>query len=397
VASGLVIAQIALSVVLVVAAGLFVRTFASLATRPLGFDRDRVLVTTLNGHSPSIEPSQRLTLYERATEAVRMLPGVAGAAVSYQTPPVEMISILPVDSISGGPILHGMNRMTPLNLVGPGWFNAFGIRLVEGRDVSDRDRAEAPRVALANQAFARKFLNSASPLTHTITSTVGQPQVRMSIEIVGVVGDALFGGLRQPQHPMLYIPIAQADWVPPGFLSQVDLSVRANGAAPSQLATAVGAAVRRVNPDLVVTFRPLTDQINATLTQERVVAVLSAFFGALALLLASLGLYGVTAYAVARRRTEIGIRMALGAEPGGVVRLVLSRVMRLITIGVTIGAGASLWASTFVASLLYGLEPRDPATLVFAAAVLAGVGAFAGWLPARRASRIDPAEVLRDS
>jgi putative ABC transport system permease protein len=185
--------------------------------------------------------------------------------------------------------------------------------------------------------------------------------------------------------------------VPPGFLSQVDLSVRANGAAPSQLATAVGAAVRRVNPDLVVTFRSLTDQINATLTQERVVAVLSAFFGALALLLASLGLYGVTAYAVARRRTEIGIRMALGAEPRGVVRLVLSRVLRLITIGVAIGAGTSLWASTFVASLLYGLEPRDPATLVFAAAVLAGVGAFAGWLPARRASRIDPAEVLRES
>jgi ABC-type antimicrobial peptide transport system permease subunit len=146
-----------------------------------------------------------------------------------------------------------------------------------------------------------------------------------------------------------------------------------------------------------VTSRSLTDQVNATLTQERVVAMLSGFFGALALLLAGLGLYGVTSYAVSRRRTEIGIRMALGAAPGGVVRLVLSRVTLLVGIGILVGAVVSLWASKFVATLLYGLEPRDPATLVAAALVLGTVGAAAGWLPAYRASRIDPAEVLRDS
>jgi ABC-type antimicrobial peptide transport system permease subunit len=158
----------------------------------------------------------------------------------------------------------------------------------------------------------------------------------------------------------------------------------------------VTAAIRDVNPNLVVTSRSLTDQVNATLTQERVVAMLSGFFGALALLLAGLGLYGVTSYAVSRRRTEIGIRMALGAAPASVVRLVLSRVTGLVAMGVVVGSGISLWASKFVAALLYGLEPGDPVTLIGAVLVLGAVGAAAGWLPAFRASRIDPAEVLRD-
>jgi putative ABC transport system permease protein len=151
-----------------------------------------------------------------------------------------------------------------------------------------------------------------------------------------------------------------------------------------------------VNPDLTVTFRPLAEQVNASLTQERLVAMLAGFFGALALLLAGLGLYGVTAYAVSRRRTEIGIRMALGAEPGRVVRLVLTRVTLLVGAGIVAGCALSLWAAQFVSTLLYGLQPRDPITIVGAASALAAVGALAGWLPAYRASRIDPAEVLRE-
>jgi ABC-type antimicrobial peptide transport system permease subunit len=152
-----------------------------------------------------------------------------------------------------------------------------------------------------------------------------------------------------------------------------------------------------VNKDLALTFRPLSDQVSASLTQERIVAMLSGFFGGLALLLAGLGLYGVTSYAVSRRRGEIGIRLALGAAPESVVRLVLGRVSVLVGIGIVVGAGLSLWASQFVSTLLYGLEPRDPTTLAASAGVLAAVAAIAGWLPARRASRIDPAEVLRDS
>jgi predicted permease len=356
-----------------------------------------VLVASVNAHSAAIDPSQRLPLYERARDAVRALPGVSTAAVSYTTPPVTVISIVPIDTISGGPTLNGMERMSAVNFITPGWFTTFGTRIVAGRDVADQDRQGTPRVALANHAFARKFLNGASPLGHTIGSTLEWPAHSRSIEIVGVVEDAVHGSLRQAVHPMLYLPIAQTDWLSSGFLTQVDLSVRSDGAPPTQLARSVAAAIRAVNPDLVVTSRSLTDQVNATLTQERVVAMLSGFFGALALLLAGLGLYGVTSYAVSRRRTEIGIRMALGAAPGGVIRLVLARVTVLVGIGVIAGAGVSLWASKFVATLLYGLEPRDPVTLIAAAMVLGAVGAAAGWLPAYRASRIDPAEVLRDS
>jgi ABC-type antimicrobial peptide transport system permease subunit len=159
----------------------------------------------------------------------------------------------------------------------------------------------------------------------------------------------------------------------------------------------VAAALSAVDRSLAFTFRPLQDRIDASLTQERLVALLSGFFGALALLLAALGLYGVTSYVVTRRRAEIGIRMALGAEPVGVLRLVLARVLMLVALGVIIGAAVSAWLSQFIASLLYDLQPRDGVTLVSAAVTLAMVGAIAGWLPAHRASRIDPAQVLRES
>ena len=180
-------------------------------------------------------------------------------------------------------------------------------------------------------------------------------------------------------------------------LASIYLTVRATSQSPILLAKSITAAIAAVDPDLALTFRPLADQVNAGLIQERMVAMLAGFFGALALLLAGLGLYGITSYAVSRRRSEIGIRMALGAAPASVVRLVLSRVSMLVGFGIVIGVAVSLWTSPFVAKLLYGLQPRDPVTLVGAVVVLAAVGSLAGWLPARRAARIDPAAVLRDS
>jgi ABC-type antimicrobial peptide transport system permease subunit len=178
--------------------------------------------------------------------------------------------------------------------------------------------------------------------------------------------------------------------------SGLSLVVRAAAGSPTPLGRSVAAAVAEVNGDLAIVVRPLADQVNAALAQERLVAQLSGFFGALALLLAALGLYGVTSYAVARRHTELGIRMALGTPPAGVVRLVLARVALLVGGGLLVGAAASWWGSTLVASMLFGLAPHDAATLAGAAVVLAVVGALAGWLPARRAARIDPARVLRE-
>jgi ABC-type antimicrobial peptide transport system permease subunit len=179
--------------------------------------------------------------------------------------------------------------------------------------------------------------------------------------------------------------------------SSMSISVRAAGGSPVLLTKSVAAALTTVEPNIAIGVRPLAEQVDATLTQERVVAMLSAFFGGLALLLAGLGLYGVTSYAVSGRRTEIGIRMALGAAPGGIVHMVLRRVAVLVLAGLAMGTIISAWAATFVTTLLYELQPRDPQTFAIAGLVLAAIGALAGWLPARRASRIDPAIVLRDT
>jgi predicted permease len=394
---GLVVAQVALSLVLVVGAGLFGRTFVALSSRGLGFDRERVLVANVNAHSSMIDVAQRLRIYGAARDAVRALPGVADAALSAQTPPIEGTTmILGLRQVSGGPLLIERpleQRLGILGFVGPGFFRTLDTPILAGRDFTEADAKGAPLVAVVNQALARAYLNGENPVGHTLQSSM--PALTMTI--VGVTADAVYQSVRAPVRPVVYVPLAQATWAPTPMTAQLDLSVRTAGGTPESLVRSVGAAIRGTNPNLAVTLVPLSDQVGASITQERIIAMLSAFFGGLALLLASLGLYGVTAYSVARRRAEIGIRMALGATQSGVVRLVLSRVTKLVAIGVAVGAGLSLWASTFVATLLYGLEPRDPATLAGAAVVLAAVGAAAGWLPAHRASRIDPAEVLRES
>jgi putative ABC transport system permease protein len=393
VASTLVVAQVALSVLLVVAAALFMRTFANLARLDLGFDPTRVLVVTMSAERASIEPAQRVAVFERARQAVQALPGVERAALSYVTP-VSGHNWGNRLEVSGSIALSETERGARRNQVSPEFFETYGQRLVAGRNFTDGDRDGAPLVAIVNEAFARRFLNGANPIGHTLRrfpARAGEP----SLEIVGVAGDAVYRRLREPIPPTVYSPVMQSS---PGLpSSEYNLNVRAAAGSLPLLTHGIADAIGGVSSDLALTFRPLSDQVNASLTQERIVAMLSGFFGGLALLLAGLGLYGVTSYAVSRRRGEIGIRMALGAAPESVIRLVLGRVSALVGIGIAVGAGLSLWGAQFVSTLLYGLEPRDPATLVASAGVLAAVGAIAGWLPARRASRIDPAEVLRDS
>jgi ABC-type antimicrobial peptide transport system permease subunit len=252
--------------------------------------------------------------------------------------------------------------------------------------------AASPPVAIVNEAFARKYFGGANPIGRRIRFPGGPTRPAVEREIVGYVEDAVYRALREPVPPTTYLPMTQQPEMP-SFMS---VSVRAAGGSPALLTKSLAAALTEVDRDIAITFRLLSEQVNASLAQERIVAMLSGFFGALALLLAGLGLYGVTSYAVGRRRTEIGIRMALGAAPAGVVRMVLARVAILVALGILVGSGVSLWASRFVTTLLYGLQPRDPLALALAALVLAAVGALAGWIPASRAARIDPARVLRE-
>jgi putative ABC transport system permease protein len=391
-AGWLVGAQIALSLVLVDAAGLFIRTFVSLTMRPLGFEPSHVLIATVDAHRVPGDASQRLQLYERARDSVRALPDVTNATLSLTTP-VGPGQFTPLVEISGvtdtrGPVWS--------NLISPGWFETFGTPIVAGRDLTDRDRAGAPRVTVVNEAFARKFFAGTSPLGRTLTL---YPHTRMAIgpiEIVGVAGDAIYSSLRAAAPPTFYIPLAQFDHLTAMGIRSINLSIRSKAAAPSVLATVVATTMSDVNPHFALTLRPLTDQINGSLVQERLLALLSGCFGVLALLLAALGLYGVMADAVASRRTEIGIRMALGAPAARVVRLVVGRLSFTVVCGVVVGLGASIWASRFVGALVYGLEPADPATLAGSIVLLISVASLAAWLPTRRAVHIDPASVLRE-
>jgi predicted permease len=392
-AGALVAMQVALSIVLVVAAALFVRTFANLATRPVGFDRDGVLLATITTHQNEQPLEQRLQAVERMVDAVNGVAGVKVAAASQLTP-IGAMNWNGAFRVVGAPPVSGRRRLAFRNTITPGWFATYGTAIVGGRDFNRSDRAGSPRVAIVNQAFARQFLDGANPVGRIVELEDGREP---ALAIVGVVEDAVYRSLRADAPATLYTAMAQtvADAFNP--FAQVVISVRSASGPPALLTRSVAAAIGSANPDAVLTFRTLADQVNASLTQERVVAMLAGFFGALALLLAAIGLYGVTAYAVSQRRAEIGIRMALGAAPGVVVRLVLGRMTMLVAVGIVAGATISMWASMFVATLLYGLEPRDPMTLAGAAVVLAAIGIVAAWLPARRASRIDPAEILREA
>jgi putative ABC transport system permease protein len=279
-----------------------------------------------------------------------------------------------------------------VNVVTPGWFDTMGLRLAGGRDVDSRDKKGAPPVVVVNRAFARRFLSGIAPVGARISASVIGPGQNPSYEIVGIVEDAVYRSLRAPMEPTIYLPFAQE-----GVDAVATIAIRAAAGSPEALAHSVSAAIEKEDPSAVLSFRSLDDQVASALTQERLVATLAGFFGLLGLLLAAVGLYGVTSYAVTSRRAEIGIRMALGASASGVVAMVLRRVAWLVGLGIVLGAGVSIWAAKFIKTLLYGLDARDPTTFGAAAALLMFVAALAAWLPARRASRIDPMRVLRNS
>jgi len=257
----------------------------------------------------TIAPAERAQTYDWLRERVRALPGVNDAAISMVTPVDPMGAIVLRAEVSGGtPAPAALSRPNAFtNVVSPGWFHTLGVPLLAGRDFTETDARDAPRVAIINEALARQLLKDESPIGRTITLTV--PARSVSMEIVGLVGDAVYLSLRETIPATVYTPLNQL-YMSPSIIDTVSLSVRASAGAPATLARNVMVAIGDVNPELSLTVRPLADQLDASLTRERIIAELSGFFGGLALLLAGLGIYGVTAYTVARRRVEIGIRLA---------------------------------------------------------------------------------------
>jgi predicted permease len=387
--SALIVAQMAVSIVLLVAAGLFAGSAVRLARVPLGFDADRVLVMTVNTARAAIDPGARLDFYQRIVDAVAAVPGIERVAGSQWTP-----------LSGGGGVLSDASgrraesaRQVAFNFVTPGWFATYGTPIRAGRDIDARDTARAPRVALINEALARELFLQRDPLGQTVEA--GPCNREAACVVIGVVGDALYGrSLRDTAPATVYVPLAQsAGRVPPN--ATLRLSVRTVG-DPTTAVAGVANALRTQDSALAFSVRPLSADLEASFAQERLVAILASFFGGVAALLAALGLYGVTAYAVARRHVEIGIRLALGAAPREAVSLMIRRVGAPVVVGTLLGVTASIWLSRFVAPLLYGLAPGDPATLAGAVLALIMVATIAAWIPASRASRLDPAAVLRE-
>jgi predicted permease len=395
VSNSLVVAQVALSLVLVVGAALFVRTFTALASLDLGLDTSRVLTIGLDASKSEGDEGTRRRVFERIADTAAAVPGVRRSAVSL-IPPMSgrgWNNMFSVDDEPPPPSFD-RERLAFINAVTPAFFDAYGIALRAGRAFDDRDRAGGPQVVIVNEAFARRFFTGRAPVGRTVSpgARPGRPVERW--EVVGIVRDAAYRSLRPPFPPTVYRPLSQlsADEVFPN----ASLAVRASSELSPAFVKQVVGEVARVDPTLSLTVLPFDRQVRSLMTRERLVAVLSAGFGGLALLLACVGLYGVTAYAVSRRRIEIGIRMALGADAGRVLRLVLGRAALLAALGIALGGGLSLWAARYVGPLLFGLEARDPATLAGATLALATTAGLAAWLPARRAARIDPARVLRE-
>ncbi len=388
--STLVVAQIAVSLVLVVAAGLFLRTFASLNQLPLGFVPEPLLVAELNLQASGGPPEERGARVDRLRDAAAAVPGVRSASVSA------------IRRLTGGGWQSGLvgvgdgpiSRSRPpllLDATTPGWFETMGMPLRSGRDFEAGDRVGSGPVAIVNEAFVRRYLPGEQPIGQRVRLGF-DPNTRH--EIVGVVGDAVYTSPREGMLATMYVPVAQQ--ARKTFWPTVLLTINAGPGRRVAVKRDVAAALTRADPTVAFTFETFDQLVEATVTQERLIAMLSAFFGGLALLLAAVGLYGVVAHAVGARQTEIGLRMALGAAPSSIVRLVFQRVGVMIAAGLAFGLAGSLWATRFVEALLFNVEARDSVTFAGAAAVLVAVGVLAAWVPARRAARLDPATVLRE-
>ena len=390
----LVVAQVAVSFVLVIAAGLFLRTFVSLSRLPLGFVPEPLVVVDVNLFASGIPPEERSARVERFRDAA--------AASGVRSVSVSQIRLLTGGgwstnnrvAVGDGPMLpeDRRNRVWR-NATTPGWFETMGIPLRRGRDFSEHDRVGSPPVAIVNEAFVRRYLSGQQPIGQTLrVESDDGPRY----EIVGVAADAVYTTPRDGMLPTMYVPLAQRE--PPEWNSWSDvvLTIKAASGQRALVERNVTTALTQADPTLVFRSGTFDEMLVATMTQERLVAVMSGFFGALALLLAGLGVYGIVAQAVNARRTEIGLRLALGAQPTGIVRLVFGRLGGLILAGLALGLAGSWWAARFVAPLLFQVEARDPMTFSGTAAVLAAVGVLAAWVPARRAAKLDPATVLRE-
>jgi predicted permease len=386
----LVTGQVALSLLLLIAASLFLGTFRNLLHIDLGFTRQNVLLIQAGMMQSDIPRAARPRVYDEIVQRLRAIPGVDAAASSAMTPIGRGQWDTDIDPEGYTPKSKDDTDVW-FNRVSPGFFETLRTPILIGRDFSPHDDLAAPPVMIVNESLARRFFGRQSPIGKTIATRAGNPDKRTVYQVIGVVKDAKYAWVNEDSSRTAYLAGAQDPNPWPG----VNFGIRSSE-PDAALIPAARAAIGQVNRGISLEFHSLETQVDDSLLQPRMVALLSAFFGGLALLLAMIGLYGVTAYGVARRQSEIGIRMALGAQPGSVIWLVLREVAVILIVGTAIGLAASLAAGRLVASLLFGIKAHDAAPLAIAALLLAAATGIAAYLPAHRAARLDPMSALRE-
>ncbi|MCB1021063.1 MAG: ABC transporter permease, partial [Acidobacteria bacterium] len=390
---GLVIlaGQVALSLILVAGAGLFLETMRNLLREDLGFDPRDVLIVDVNLKNADVVPEARRPRLAQLLERFRSIPGVRAAAESTYPAlsgfgwygAIRPEGYTPTGPDDGNPWLDS---------VSPGYFETMRSRLVMGRDFGPADMAGSPRVLILDERTARRYWGSENPIGKTVVWDKGGGQERVALEVVGVVAPVKYLSISESPRSTGYLPAAQDK----SLGASTHFLVRSNlpGAA---LSDAIRSAVEELSPGAAISFRSLETQVNETMTQQRLIALLSTAFAVVALLLAAVGLYGVASFGAEGRKGEIGVRIALGARPASVAWLVLRGVLWTSAAGMAAGWAGSLALGGLIEGFLFGVEPGDPRLLGLAALTLAAVGALAAYIPARRASKLQPIAVLRAS
>jgi predicted permease len=381
----LVVAQIAISFVLLVAAGLFVRTLNNLHSVQLGYARENILLFSLNARQAGHRDPEIATFYANLRKRFESIPGVSSATLSQS-------SI--IHAARAGQAIKGTMKIGAVTLdgarvmsAGPRFLTTMQIPILAGREIDDRDQPDSRPVAVISERLARTYFENENPVGRRITL----PDEKRDLEIVGVSANLRYGGLKNEEESAMTVFVAVSQFSPDG----VTYALHTAG-DPLRYVKSVREIVRESDSRIPVTnLVTQATEIDRTISREITFAKLCTGFAVLALLMACVGLYGTMSYSVARQTGEIGIRMALGAQRGAVVWMVLRRVLLLAAVGLAISVPAALSASRLVKSLLFGTRPNDPGTLALAGVVLLSTAVLAGYAPARRASRIDPLEALR--
>jgi macrolide transport system ATP-binding/permease protein len=379
----LMVSQIAVTLLILVAAGLFLRTLSNLASIQLGFNRENVLTFQLNARQAGHSDPEIVAFYEDLRTQFSDIPGVRAASLSNY-------ALIGMGTSAGNVLVAGATQNGRILTIGAAFFSTMQIPLLMGREIDERDRLGSPMVAVVNEAFARRSFGDRNPLGQHIAMEYECP--KCDIEIVGVSANTLYGDLKGKVEPTVYLPFAQGGWGP---VQQMVYELRTAG-NPLNYVHAVHDLVQRADQRLPLSnVKSQSAWINQEINQEITFARLCTAFAILALAIACVGLYGAMSYRVARRTGEIGIRMALGAQRGRVVWMVLREVVLLTAVGLAISVPTALAASKLVASFLFEMKPNDPWALIGAGVTLLTAAILAGYLPARNASRIDPLIALR--